>query len=56
MVPHLTINGTQLEHIVELKNNIVVVFDEHMSWKPHTTILSNRFSKYAAVYNANSAL
>ena len=41
-----------------------VVFDELMSWKPHTSIMSNRLSKYAgilnklstAVYNGKSVL
>ena len=50
MVPQLTINGTKLEHVVEFKN-LGVVFDDHMSWKPHTSILSNRLSKYAGILN-----
>ena len=45
MVSQLTINGIKLEHVVELKN-LGVVFDEQMSWKPHTNILSNRLSKW----------
>ena len=50
MVPQLTISSTKLEHVVEFKN-LGVVFDEHMSWKPHTSILSNRLSKYAGILN-----
>ena len=50
MVPQLTINGTKLEHVLEF-TNLGVVFNEHMSWKPHTSILSNRLSKYAGILN-----
>ena len=50
MVPQLTINGTALDQVAELKN-LGVVFDEHMSWKPHISILSNGLSKYAGILN-----
>ena len=43
-------NGTKLEHVVEFKN-LGDVFDEHMSWEPHTSILSNRLSKYSGILN-----
>ena len=50
LVPQLTINGTALDQVAEFKN-LGVVFDEHMSWKPHISILSNRLSKYAGILN-----
>ena len=50
MVPQLTINDTELDQVAELKN-LGVVFDEHMSWKPRTSSLSNRLSKYAGILN-----
>ena len=50
LIPNLIINDTEIERVSEFKN-LGVTIDEHLSWKAHTSSISNKMSKSAGILN-----
>ena len=50
LIPTLKFNDIEIERVIEIKC-LGIIFDENMSWKPHTDALANKISKYSGVLN-----
>lgn len=46
--PKIQVNGHNIEFVREF-NFLGIIIDEHLSWKPHTTSLSNKLSKTVGI-------
>ena len=50
LIPMLKINDVEIERVSSFKC-LGILFDENMSWKCHTDMLSNKLSKYTGILN-----
>ena len=50
LIPMLKINDVEIEWVSSFKC-LGILFDENMSWKCHTDMISNKLSKYTGILN-----
>ena len=50
LIPMLKINDVEIERVSSFRC-LGILFDENMSWKCHTDMISNKLSKYAGILN-----
>ena len=50
MLPELSINGIIIERVQNI-NFLGQLFNEHMFWKPHIDIISNKLMKFSGILN-----
>ena len=50
LIPMLKINDVEIERVSSFKC-LGILFDENMSWKCHTDMISNKLSKYTGILN-----